>query len=187
LEARHIRSGASRDRHGDVVWLDFVAPHRHIVVDVTVTSARTNTNVPHIGARLPLPGSLALGAQHGKLDADMLYTFPLCLARLRFSRSMTTIPSLWRIGAGWRLWRLSCLIAWLLCSWHFVTSLAWVMLTLGLCVETVMSAVCNIWFVELLPLLSGACSTCSMPSCSSGLGFVLLSYLCFVVSITFLV
>jgi hypothetical protein len=39
---------------------------------VTVTSARTNTNVPRIGARLPLrPGSLALGAQHGKLDADL--------------------------------------------------------------------------------------------------------------------
>jgi hypothetical protein len=45
-----------------------MAPHRRLVVDVTVTSARTNTNVPRIGARLPLPDSLALGAQHGKLD-----------------------------------------------------------------------------------------------------------------------
>jgi hypothetical protein len=43
----------------------------NLVVDVTVTSARTNTNVPRIGARLPLPGGLALGAQHGKLDADL--------------------------------------------------------------------------------------------------------------------
>jgi hypothetical protein len=48
-----------------------MAPHRHLVVDATVTSALTNTNVPRIGARLPLPGSLALGAQHGKLDADL--------------------------------------------------------------------------------------------------------------------
>jgi hypothetical protein len=40
-------------------------------VDVTVTSARTNTDILHKGARLPLPGSLALGAQHGKLDADL--------------------------------------------------------------------------------------------------------------------
>jgi hypothetical protein len=54
-----------------VVWLDFIAPHRHVVVDVMVSSARTNTNVFRIGARLPLPGSLALGAQHGKLDADL--------------------------------------------------------------------------------------------------------------------
>jgi hypothetical protein len=55
-----------------MVWLDFMAPHRHLVVDaVTVTSARTNTNDPRIDARLPLPGSLALGAQHGKLDADL--------------------------------------------------------------------------------------------------------------------
>jgi hypothetical protein len=70
LEVRRIRSGASRYRHGDVVCLDFMAPHHHLV-DVTATSARTNTNVPRIGARLPLPGSLALGAQHGKLDADL--------------------------------------------------------------------------------------------------------------------
>jgi hypothetical protein len=48
-----------------------MGPHLHLVVDVTVTSARTNTNAPRVGARLPLPGSLALGAQHGKLDADL--------------------------------------------------------------------------------------------------------------------
>jgi hypothetical protein len=56
-----------------VVWLEFMAPHSHLV---DVTSTRTNTNVPRIDARLPLPSSLALGAQHGKLDAD-LRTFNL--------------------------------------------------------------------------------------------------------------
>jgi hypothetical protein len=71
-EVRRIRSGASRDRPRDVVWLGCMAPHRHLVVDVTVTrSARTNTNDPRIGARLPLSGSFALGAQHGKLVADL--------------------------------------------------------------------------------------------------------------------
>jgi hypothetical protein len=45
LEVRNIRSGASRDRHGYVVWLDFMALHRHLVVYVTVISACTNTNV----------------------------------------------------------------------------------------------------------------------------------------------
>jgi hypothetical protein len=53
-----------------------MAPHRHLVVDVTDTSARTNINVPRTCARLPLPGSLALGAQNGKLDSD-LRTFVL--------------------------------------------------------------------------------------------------------------
>jgi hypothetical protein len=48
LEVRRTRSEVFRDRHEDVVWLDFMAPHRHLVVYVTVTSARTNTNVPHI-------------------------------------------------------------------------------------------------------------------------------------------
>jgi hypothetical protein len=31
-----------------MVWLDFMAPHRHLVVDVTVTSARINTNASRI-------------------------------------------------------------------------------------------------------------------------------------------
>jgi hypothetical protein len=53
-----------------------MASHRHFVVDGPVTSARTNTNVPRIDARLPLPCILALGAQLGKLDAD-LRTSPL--------------------------------------------------------------------------------------------------------------
>jgi hypothetical protein len=48
-----------------------MAPHSHLALDVTVISARTNTNVPRIGARLPLHGSLALGAQHGRLNADL--------------------------------------------------------------------------------------------------------------------
>jgi hypothetical protein len=48
LEVCRIRSGASRDRHGDVVWLDSTAPYRHLVVYVTDTSARTNTNVFHM-------------------------------------------------------------------------------------------------------------------------------------------
>jgi hypothetical protein len=70
LEVRRIRSGASRDRHEDVVWLAFMAQHRHLV-DGTVTSARTTTHVPHIGACFPLPGSLALGTQRDKLDRDL--------------------------------------------------------------------------------------------------------------------
>jgi hypothetical protein len=62
LEVRRIRSGASRDRHGDVARLDFTAPHRNLVAYVAVISACTNTNVPRIGARLLLFDSLTLGA-----------------------------------------------------------------------------------------------------------------------------
>jgi hypothetical protein len=53
---------------------------------VTVTSDRTNVNVPQIGACLPLPGSLALqlGAQHGQLDADLGPALSPYLARLRY-------------------------------------------------------------------------------------------------------
>jgi hypothetical protein len=91
LEVRSIRSGASQYRPR--VWLEFMAPHRYLVVDVTVTSARTNTNVPRICARLPLPCSLALGAQHGELDAD-LRTSALLSMPCSIGPCMPTIPSL---------------------------------------------------------------------------------------------
>jgi hypothetical protein len=72
MEVRRNRSGVSRDRPWDVAWLDFWAPHRHVVVDVTVTSARTYSNVPHTGgARHSLSDNLALGAKQDRLDADL--------------------------------------------------------------------------------------------------------------------
>jgi hypothetical protein len=101
LNVRRIRSGAARDRPREVVWLDFRAPHRNLVVDVTVPSARMITNIPQIGARVLLPGCLALGAPQGKLDADLRSS--TYLVRLRFILSMITILSLLRMGASWRL------------------------------------------------------------------------------------
>jgi hypothetical protein len=81
-----------------------MASHRRLVVDVTVTSACMNTNIPHIGARLPLPGSLALGAQHGKLDLD------LRTSALLGTPSVHSVPDYYpfavKDGGGWRLWRL---------------------------------------------------------------------------------
>jgi hypothetical protein len=88
---------------------------------------------------------------------------PLCLARLRFSPFMTTIASILRMGAGWRLWRHSWLITGLF-WWQFVASLAWVMQTLVHCVLTVISA-CIISSDDLLPfpidVFGGMCGECS--------------------------
>jgi hypothetical protein len=55
----------------DVVWLDFAAPYKPLVVDVSVTSARINSSVPVARAPLPLPSSLAMGAYQAKLDDDL--------------------------------------------------------------------------------------------------------------------
>jgi hypothetical protein len=55
----------------DVVWLDFPAPHKHMTVDVTATSACTNSIVLAVGVPLPVSGRLALGAEQAKLDADI--------------------------------------------------------------------------------------------------------------------
>jgi hypothetical protein len=152
-----------------------MAPHRHLVVYVAVTSARTNTNVPHISARLPLPGKLALGAERGKLATD-LRTFALLgtpsvqsvheyyLCYLIFVSpifgaffmdnfffivfDVKDLPGVkLSMGAGWRLWRLSWLIASLF-WWESATSLSWVHRTLIHSVMTVMSA-CGISFVDL--------------------------------------
>jgi hypothetical protein len=104
-----FRSGASRDRHGDVVWLDVMAPHRHLFIDMTVIQMLARTSmflvyvlVAHSRAVLYLELSMA--------NSMWTSALLLCLTRLRFSRSITTIPSPWRMRAGWRLWRPSWLI-----------------------------------------------------------------------------
>jgi hypothetical protein len=51
---RYIRYGACRDRPRHVAWLDFIAPHRHLFVDVTVTIARKYSNILAVGAPLSL-------------------------------------------------------------------------------------------------------------------------------------
>jgi hypothetical protein len=48
-----------------------MAAHCHLVVDLTVTSARTNTDVLEIDTCLLLPGSPAVGAQNSKLVAGL--------------------------------------------------------------------------------------------------------------------
>jgi hypothetical protein len=69
------------------------------------------------------------------------------------------------MGAGWRRWRLSWLIARLF-WWLFVASLAWVPLTLAPCALTVMS-VCNILFVDLpLFCFGGFWGMCDVNSCN---------------------
>jgi hypothetical protein len=52
-------------------WLCFAAPHKHMIVDFVVTSARTNSNVPAVGISLRLLGTLTLGAKRSKLDANI--------------------------------------------------------------------------------------------------------------------
>jgi hypothetical protein len=70
-KARRIWFRASRDCHGDVKWFDFVAPQKSLVVDVTVTSACTNSNVWAVGALHPLRGIMVLDIQQAKLYADL--------------------------------------------------------------------------------------------------------------------
>jgi hypothetical protein len=53
------------------VGLDaFTSSQTHLVVDFTVTSARTNSSVLVVGAPFPLLGILTVGAQHAKPEAD---------------------------------------------------------------------------------------------------------------------
>jgi hypothetical protein len=128
-----------------------------------VTSARTNTTVLRIGARLPLPGSLALGAQHGKLDADprtsaLLGTPSIQSIHDYYPFAMEDTGRLAPMAAE--------LVDRLNVLWLFVASMAWVLLTLTPCALTVMS-VCNISFVEPLLLLFGVSwGMCDVNSCN---------------------
>jgi hypothetical protein len=75
LEVRRIQCGGfsglgTRDRHGYVVCLDFMAPHRHLVMDVIVTRARTNSRVSAVPP-LPFPSSLMAVAWHAKLFVNL--------------------------------------------------------------------------------------------------------------------
>jgi hypothetical protein len=87
LEVCRIRSRASRGRHGYVVGQDFGAPHKHLVVDVTVTSAPTNSNVLVVGISIPLHESMAMLAQHAKLDARLRTSSSLAMHSIQSVRS----------------------------------------------------------------------------------------------------
>jgi hypothetical protein len=129
-----------------------MAPHRHLV-DVTVTSARTNTSVPRIGARLPLPGSLALGAQHGKLDAY------LRTSALLGTPSVQSVHDYYPFALedGGRLapttvelvYRVAILVA----IRRFIG--------MGVADSLTVMSVCNISFVELLMFLFGVYGGCA--------------------------
>jgi hypothetical protein len=95
LKVRRIRSGASRDRPRAVVWLvNFTTPHRHLVVDVPVTSAHANKSVHRIGARLPLLPDWMLSMANLMRTSALLGTPSVGLVH----ESMTTIPSIYRMG-----------------------------------------------------------------------------------------
>jgi hypothetical protein len=59
-----------------------MAPHRHLLVDVTATSARTNTNVLRISARLPLPGIEIEIVYNNTRSKRLLSLCPPCTAQV---------------------------------------------------------------------------------------------------------
>jgi hypothetical protein len=123
-----------------------MAPHRHLIVDVTVSSACTKAIAPRIGARLPLHGSLVLEAQYGKLDADLRTS---ALLSTPFVHSVHDhYPFAMKHGGRLAFMAVELVVPRAIFWWHFVASMAWVLLTLVLCVLTIMSVFNNSLFVE---------------------------------------
>jgi hypothetical protein len=91
------------------VWLNFAAPHKGLDVNGTVTSARTNPGVPAVGFLFPLPGSLAMGAQQGELDADLRTSSSLGTPSIQSVHDFYPFPL--EDEAGCLLWRLTILVA----------------------------------------------------------------------------
>jgi hypothetical protein len=104
-----------------------------------------------------------LGAQHGKLDAD------LRTSALLGRPSVHSIHDYYPFAMedGGRLTPMAAkLVDRLAIWWKFVASLAWVVLTLTPCALTIMS-VCNILFVDLLLFLFGVFGgMCDVNSCN---------------------
>jgi hypothetical protein len=77
----------------------FAAPHKHLVVDVTVTSARTNSIVTAVGLCFLSLAGLRWGLN--KLSLILTSALRPPLACLPFSPFVTITPLLLRTGAGW--------------------------------------------------------------------------------------
>jgi hypothetical protein len=91
-------STPSLDRVGD-----FMAPHRHLAVDVTVTSARTNTNVPRIGGYVLVSHSrVVLHWELSIANSRRTSVLPRCMADLRTSAFGSVGPlQLSLLCGGW--------------------------------------------------------------------------------------
>jgi hypothetical protein len=67
-----IRSGASRDRYGDVVWLNFKDPYRHLVVDVaTLPSHHVMHDDTHVAPKCRRAGKHAASRHPVWLDLSL--------------------------------------------------------------------------------------------------------------------
>jgi hypothetical protein len=87
----------------DVAWLDFVAPHKHVVVYVSLISVRTISSVSLACPMLHLPGSLATGAHHAEPDAYLHTAYSLGTTSSQPVREY--FPFALEDGGDWLLWR----------------------------------------------------------------------------------
>jgi predicted DNA-binding ribbon-helix-helix protein len=74
------------------VWLDFAAPHEHLIVDVTATIAPTNYIVPAVVGSFPLFGSMAMRAQQAKLETDLRTSSSLGMPFIKYVHEYYPFP-----------------------------------------------------------------------------------------------
>jgi hypothetical protein len=81
-------------------WILWLRLYKHLVVDVTVTSSRTNSHVPVVGTPLPLLGNTAMGVKQAKLDVDRRTSSSLGTSSIQYAHDYDPICSLRRGSVG---------------------------------------------------------------------------------------
>jgi hypothetical protein len=79
-------------------WILLPHMYKHMVADITATSARTNSNVPTVAAPPPLLCSFAAGAQQAEINPD---TWTSSLTSRTSSFYVTIPPSHLMMGIDW--------------------------------------------------------------------------------------
>jgi hypothetical protein len=94
-------------------WVLLPHIYKHMVGDITATSARTNSNVPTVGAPPPLPSSFPVGAQQVEMNPDIRTSSFLDEPSIQLLHydSPFALDNGYRL-ATWLQWRLSWLVAW---------------------------------------------------------------------------
>jgi hypothetical protein len=112
LEVRRIRSGGSRDQPEDLLWLDFMGGLYTVILLFMCRSQALARTLVSLRYALASHSWAVLHWELSRANSVRTFVLSLYLARLRFNRPVTMVPSLFRMEAGWRIWRFRWLIAW---------------------------------------------------------------------------
>ena len=74
FEVSNLRQGDNKTRPGDVVWLNFLGPGQHLLIDVPITGVYRDAVLDDVSR---VPGFAAKAREDAKLDEDFRFASPV--------------------------------------------------------------------------------------------------------------